>query len=123
MQHMDLILRSLSLEQSSDPADYVKSLRESLQRVQEFTHENLRVAQERQKREYDLHLHPHSYDVGDLVHLQNSTSKKGQSNKLKSPWIGPYLVTEVVSPVLYRIRNRRRNRSFIMTALSPVRIE
>ncbi len=108
MQPMDLILRSPSLAQSSDPADYVKSLCESLQRVQEFTRENLRVAQERQKRDYDLRLHPHSYDVGDLVHLQNSASKKGQSNKLKSPWIGPYLVTKVVSPVLYRIRNRRR---------------
>ena len=38
----------------------------------------------------------------------DSSTKVGQSKKLRPVWQGPYLVTKVVSPVLYQIRDRKK---------------
>lgn len=62
----------------------------------------------RQKRTCDLRLHNHTYDVRDLVYMIDSSTKIGQSKKLQKPWIGPFVVTGKLSPVLYRIKNRRK---------------
>ena len=44
--------------------------------------------------------------MGDLVYQLNAVSKKGECKKLKPIWIGPLVVTEVISPVLYRLKDR-----------------
>lgn len=38
----------------------------------------------------------------------DSSTKIGQSKKLQKPWIGPFVGTGKLSPVLYRIKNRRK---------------
>ncbi|CAC5425680.1 unnamed protein product [Mytilus coruscus] len=38
----------------------------------------------------------------------DSTSKVGQSKKLRAPWQGPYVVIRVLSPVLYEITGRKK---------------
>ena len=45
------------------------------------------------------------FEVGDLVYQLNAVSKKGECKKLKPIWIGPLVVTEVISPVLYRVKD------------------
>ena len=35
-------------------------------------------------------------------------NKKGECKKLKPIWIGPLLVTQVLSPVLYKVKDRHR---------------
>ena len=67
---------------------------------------NLRAAQHRQKRDYDLRLVDKQYVMGDLVYKLDSSTKIGQSKKLRSPWVVPYVVAESFPP-LYRIRDRR----------------
>ena len=62
----------------------------------------------RQKKDYDLKVLERKYNVGDLVYLITSSSKVGQSNKLKPIWKGPYLMIKVISPVLFRIKGRKR---------------
>ena len=44
---------------------------------------------------------------GDLVYQLNAVSKKGECKKLKPIWIGPLVITEVISPVLYHVKDHR----------------
>jgi len=72
-----------------------------------LTRENLKMAQRRQKRDYDLNTNFRAYTVGDVVLKIDSAKKVGQSPKLRSPWKGPYIVVEVKSPVLYKIQDKK----------------
>lgn len=78
--------------------DWVAHLTRSLHEVHKFARDNLRVAQARQKRDYDLRLVEHQYEPGDLVYKVDSSTKIGQSKKLRSPWKGPYLVVDAFYP-------------------------
>ena len=69
--------------------------------------QNLKQAQLRQKRDYDLRVVEHHYDEGDLVYKLDSATKVGQSQKLRSPWMGPYLVI-ACRPPLYTIIDRKK---------------
>ncbi len=44
------------------------------------------------------------FAVNDLVWLYTFNVNKGLSPKLRSPWQGPYRITEVVSPVLFKLQ-------------------
>ena len=61
-----------------------------------------------QKHTYDLKLQEHHYEVGDFVFHCNKASKVGSSRKLNPVWIGPLLITEVINPVLYQVRDRKQ---------------
>ena len=47
------------------------------------------------------------YTIGDVAYKRNQATKVGQSTKLQSPCKGPYLITAVKPPVLYRIKDRK----------------
>ncbi len=70
--------------------------------------EQLKMVQRRQKKDYDLKLYQREYEVGDLVYLIDSSSKIGLCKKLKPPWLGPFIVVNKLSPILYRIKNRKK---------------
>ena len=38
----------------------------------------------------------------------NQVTKKGECQKLKPIWVGPLIVTEVITPVLLRVRSRKK---------------
>jgi len=108
IQPLDLFLGTARFNVSSvEPHDYVENLRDILQSVHQIARKNLQGTQLRQKRDYDLRMKQHSYDVEDVVLKIDSATKIGQSSKLKSPWKGPYIVSEVKSPVLYKIADRK----------------
>ena len=48
-------------------------------------------------------MRPRSFQVGDLVLRLN---QKG-TEKLESPWLGPYIVTEVIEGGAYRIKDKK----------------
>lgn len=96
--------------QKQSPASYVNQLRKILGEAHAKARDQLCASQAMQKRDYDLKLHPRSYEAGDLVYELNSAMKVGQCCKLQSPWRGPLLVTEVLSPVLFRVQDRRKER-------------
>jgi len=58
-------------------------------------------------RDYDLRIVQHAYQEGDLVYKLDSSSKIGQSSKLRSPWMGPFLVIGS-RPPLYRIQGKKK---------------
>ena len=92
LQPVDVMLGVVDMQESKVPADYVEELEEVLHQIHTIARENLHNAQARQKRTYDMRLHSHACDVGDLVYMIDSSTKIGQSKKLRKPWIGPYVV-------------------------------
>ena len=48
-------------------------------------------------------MRPRSFQVGDLVLRLTQKSHE----KLESPWLGPYIVTEVIGGGAYRIKDKK----------------
>ena len=92
-----------------EPAQYVRELLQRMKSVHDEARRHVGLVQRAQKRMYDLHLHERSYEKGDLVYQRNEAGQVGQSKKLQPIFIGPVLVTQVLSPVLYRVENRKRS--------------
>ena len=108
-QPIDILLGTARLQSEGKEApQYVKDLIATLNVAHTIARENLKIAQERQKRTHDIYNNKNSYNVGNVVYKLNQATKTGQSSKLKSPWKGPYIITEVRTPVLYKIKDRKR---------------
>ena len=97
----------LNMAEKQDISEYVKNLRDTLVEVHYLARTNIKAAQMRQKKYYDVVINYRTYKVGDVVLKVDTVRKIGVSPKLKSPWKGPYIVLEVKSPVLYRIKNKK----------------
>ncbi|VDI08573.1 Hypothetical predicted protein [Mytilus galloprovincialis] len=110
IQPIDLVLgldAPNRTREQKELTDYIKILRETLTEVHVLARENIKMAQWRQKRDYDLNVNCKVYKVGDTVFKIDSARKVGVCPKLKAPWKGPFVVAEVKSPVLYKIRNKK----------------
>ena len=92
----------------NDPAQWVQNLHEALKQVHEVARSNIRTSLQRQKCDYDLRVNLKKYNVGDVVYKINSAIKIGQSKKLQSLWLGPYLV-EAVQGNIYKIRSQKKS--------------
>ncbi len=92
-----------------DPAVYVKDLTKRLREIHALAREKIGQTQRYQKRTYDLKLVQKAFQVGDLVYKLDSAASPGETRKLKPVYIGPFLVTEVLSPLLYRVEGRRKS--------------
>ena len=112
-QPADLVFGTHKLKFKIVPYEnYIDNLKENQYQMQNLARSHLKEAQRRQKRYYDANLFVNKYEVGNVVYRLNEASKIGESEKLKSPWIGPYLIVSVLSPVLVKIR--ARNRDFVV---------
>ena len=106
---------------AKSPPEFVRHLQERLKTVHELARSRLKAVQRYQKRHYDLKTRITQYNVGDLVYCLKSAHKVGQSKKLNPVWQGPHLVTEVISPLLLRIQDRRREQVVHHDRLKPYR--
>lgn len=91
---------------TAEPSCWVQELEKHLSEAHDICRRNLKSAQLRQKKNYDLRVLENSYQIGDIVLLFNCATKVKQSSKLKSPWKGPYLVVDS-KPPLYTIQNKK----------------
>ena len=73
-----------------------------------FSCKKLRTQLNYQKRYYDLKLEENHYEVGDFVYQLNGATKLGESKKLKPIWIGPLVVTAVINPVLFHVKDHKK---------------
>lgn len=60
------------------------------------------------KHYYDLKCKEEPFAQGDPVWLYNTKRKKGISPKLQRHWEGPYIVTEKINDMLYKIQRDAR---------------
>ena len=61
------------------------------------------------KRKLDLKLYQKPLELGDLVYQLDTSAKTGESRKLKPVYIGPMVVSRVISPILYQVEGKRRS--------------
>lgn len=108
IQPVHLITNNIPGHLSPQTADeWIADLSLRLAEAHACARQNLKQTQHRQKRDYDLRVVEHHYSEGDLVYKLDSTTKVGQSQKLRAPWTGPYLVV-ACRPPIYTIRDRKK---------------
>ena len=91
---------------SQDASPYIRELIKNLKVAHQAARDCLKQSQERQQSYYDRSRRQRTFDIGDLVHKLDTTTKVGLTTKLKPVYTGPFLVTEILSPILYRIEDR-----------------
>ncbi|KAL5015456.1 hypothetical protein ScPMuIL_009726 [Solemya velum] len=104
------IIFGLAEAKNTSPIEYLKELQSSLQESHTMAREFLKRSAETQKCTYDLRKNEKTYNVGDLVYVIDSSRTSGRSPKLQPQWKGPYVVSKVVSPVLYEIADQRNRK-------------
>lgn len=102
--------RSMADIGEKDPAQHVKDLRDNLHRIHELARKRLGLAISNQKKTYDRKLLEKTFEKGDLVYLLGGVAKVGESRKLQEVYSGPFLVVDVLSPILYRIEGKKGKR-------------
>ena len=103
---VDLIMERppTSDNESVPTTEYVRSLRDRMCETRATVEKNLKMASGAMKKRKDIRATMKPLEQNDRVWLFNPQRKKGLSPKLSSPWDGPYLVTQRLSAVTYRIR-------------------
>ena len=94
--------------QPKHTSEYVNNLEKQMLHAHETARATLKVTQERSKRDYDLRARTSSFDRGEAVLYLDKSSRPGQCKKLTPIWVGPGVITTVLSPCLYRVQFRNR---------------
>ena len=85
-------------------------VQQSLEEVHHFARENLQLASDKMKGNYDLHADDEVFEAGDAVLLHNSQWKPGCFAKLMQAWEGPYTIIKAINDVLYCIQLTPRSK-------------
>ena len=101
---VDLFCEATS-EDTELQTDYAWDLRNRLRDAHERARRQLQRSAVTQKRYYDIGIHGSEFTPGQFVWLRVEAYKRGMSKKLTSRhWDGPYLITEKLNEVVYRIQ-------------------
>ena len=74
--------------------------------VDDMTRAKLKTATNKMKRNYDLRILEYNYEVGDLVHILDEASVKGQCEKLRPSWKGPGIIERKFPSNVFRVKLR-----------------
>ena len=102
---------------------YYYLLRDQLRKAHELNREALHTAGTRQKRAYDNRSTGQNFATGDQVWVYSPQRKRGMCPKLSSKWIGPCVVLDKLSDVVYRVQLTGRRRTVVLhrDRLAPYR--
>ena len=105
---MDCLVGTHGPPADDDPVGKVWELQDGIPGVMKLVRSYIAAGQEeRNARSESAGYKP--YQVGELVMISNSRTKKGLSRKLRSDkWEGPYRVIKVLSDVNYRVKRGRK---------------
>ena len=116
----DEIFGMSSLNSPKQPVpDYLRRLLERMKAAHDAARKQLQSVQLRQREYYDKKVREQRYQLGDMVYKLDSTTQVGVTAKLKPVYDGPYLIIQVISPLLYRIAGRRRTQVLHHDRLRP----
>ena len=90
----------------ANPDEYIQELENATLSAHKAARDNLKTAQMRMKRDYDLKILEHTYAVGDVVYVLDTAVVKGKCRKLSPPWKGPGIILEKISAGVYRVKVR-----------------
>jgi transposase InsO family protein len=105
---MDVLFGNFATPTS--PPSHVQSLLIRMTDTFSAAREKMRAVQIRGKQDHAQRaaIKAQKFQTGDLVMVVNSASRVGSSKKLQPIWKGPFIVTEPLSSVLYRVADRHR---------------
>ena len=86
--------------------EHVHKVKKIIHKVHSLVSEHLESGLYYQKKTYDLKLQQNHIKAGNFVYKPNIVNKKIAYKKLKPIWLGPLLVTQVISPMLYQVKDR-----------------
>ena len=81
--------------------EHVEKMESVLREAHRLARVHLKGDLASQKRLYDQKIKVETYDVGDFVYKLRMGLKKGVSRKLLSIYEGPYIISRVISPILF----------------------
>ena len=87
---------------------FIKEVEETWRTAHILAREELCMAQRRQKDYYDLRKRVVRFKVGDVVLRKNNAGVVGGSKKLNPVWKGEWVIVEVKSPVLFKVKNHKK---------------
>ena len=96
-------------EEQAPMQEFVEQVQLEMKKAHEIARQTLQGSQMRQKRDYEIHANAATDAIGDVVLLMNSASKVGQCRKLAALWKGPFVIVQVLTPVLYRIASSKKD--------------
>jgi len=102
------------LESKVQSENYVRKLRENLERIHQGVREHLRIKSSKVKEWYDKGVRQISFQEGQKVWFFNPQREKGKAPKLQKNWEGPYLIVKKLSEVVYCIQKTPRHRKKII---------
>lgn len=105
-QPLDLVFDIKTIP-SKQPGEYVTELEERINTLHSLARKTIGGSQNYQKKYYDNTKNQTAFEEGDVVYKLNKGHKAGHSTKLQPIWKGPFLVTEALSPLLYRIKGKK----------------
>jgi transposase InsO family protein len=94
--------------------DYATDLREKLHHAHEVARKHLSTSAIRQKQTYDAKKNVHQYTVGDLVWYASALRQLHITPKLRCPFEGPFLITERLNDLNYRVQFNAKGTSRIV---------
>ena len=104
-----------NLHEFKTQKEYAIALQDKLQEVYQIAREHLKANAERLRKDHDSRLTKYQYKERDLVYKFDKTVQK----KFQSPWLGPYIITKMLSTVVYEICCRSRIKVVHYDRLKP----
>lgn len=86
--------------------DYLSELKYKLQLSHQMARDECLKSKISNKKRYDIKTKIVQYKVGDKILITN----EGRDTKLHNPFIGPFEITEIVSPVNVRIKKNNKDK-------------
>ena len=78
---------------------------ETLDECWKATFDHMRAYQKHMSTQYNKKVHPHEFQVGELVLRENPKNQQHQEYKRKFEpnWLGPYIITTVFGSCAYQL--------------------
>ena len=109
---LDAVVASPAEEASeSDMYDYdsyVDDLRERLRAAHDFARIKLRRSAQYQEYQYNLKANKRALSQGQPVWLHDPSRTRGVCPKLKAKWTGPFVITQKIDDLVYRVQKHPR---------------
>ena len=95
-------------------SEYAQQLSEAMAAAHDEVSLHMEAQYAYQKKQYDRHVREESYTVGQAVWLREFARVKGRSPALMKNYSGPWIITQKLSHVNYRIQRTKSGRSHII---------
>ena len=112
---LDILTESITEEdEPTHASDYIRNLEDRLRKSHNIAREHLKLSAERQRRLYNANVKSMDYKVGDMVWRNQKKNTPGLKLKISRQWTGPWVITEKLSDVVFKIKHSKNSPTVII---------